>query len=68
MQTHRNRAGALVASWVIAGCRATSKTIELPKKSPPSIHSIVTKPITADGIANSTSGTVTTLGDSCGSP
>ena len=56
-----------LASSSIAGCFSVLKKIALPKKLPYSIGLIVRKPMTADGIASSTSGSVTTHGDSCGS-
>ena len=51
----------------MAGCFSVLKKIALPKKLPYSIDLMPMKPMTTDGIASSTSGSVTTQGVSCGS-
>ncbi len=50
----------------MAGWAAALTKIAPLKKSPNNIGPMVMKPITTDGMASSTSGTVTTQGDSCG--
>ncbi len=53
-------------SSAIAGWATALTTKASLKKSPNNIGPMVRKPISTDGMASNTSGTVTTQGDSCG--
>jgi hypothetical protein len=65
-ETMANGPWKISANFVMAGWAAALMKIASLKKSPNSMGWMVMKPITTDGMASSTSGTVTTQGDSCG--
>jgi len=57
---------AFVASAAMAGCLSANTVMTPLKYSPVIIESAAMAPMMMDGMASSTSGTVTTQGDSCG--